>query len=66
MVSMRLPEERLSELRAVIRPGTYDGSVSARAQIVLWHHEGHRKTDIAKMSGATRPTVDKWIERYAI
>lgn len=63
---MRNLEEQLSELRAAIRPGTYDGSVSARAQIVLWHHEGHRKVDIAQMSGASRPTIDKWIDRYAI
>jgi transposase len=66
MVSMRLSEEQLSELQAAIRPGTYDGSVSARARIVLWHHEGARKADIAEMSGASRPTIDKWIERYAI
>ncbi len=65
MVRMRLSEEQLSELRAILRPGTYDGSVSARAQIVLWHHEGRRKTDIAGMSGASRPTIDKWIGRYA-
>jgi transposase len=65
MVSMSLSEEQLGELRAAIKPGNYDGSVSARAQIVLWHHEGHRKTDIAEMSGASRPTIDKWIDRYA-
>ncbi|MGO9080908.1 MAG: IS630 family transposase [Streptosporangiaceae bacterium] len=63
---MRHSEEQLSELRAAIRPGIYDGSVSARAQIVLWHREGHRKADIAQMSGASRPTIDKWIDRYAI
>ncbi len=63
---MRISEEQLSELRAAIRPGTYDGSVSARAQIVLWYHEGHRKVDIAEMSGASRPTIDKWIDRYEI
>jgi transposase len=63
---MNLSDEQLSELRTVIKTGTYDGSVSARAQIVLWHHEDHRKTDIAKMSGASRPTIDKWISRYAM
>src|SRR6266704_1992395 len=63
---MRVSEGQLSELRAAIRSGAYDGSISARAQIVLWHHEGHRKVDIAEMSGASRPTVDKWIGRYAI
>lgn len=64
MVSMGLSEEQLSELRAAIKPGTYDGSVSARAQIVLWYHEGRQKVDIAEMSGASRPTIDKWIGRY--
>jgi transposase len=63
---MNLSEEQLSELRSAIMTGTYDGSVSARAQIVLWHHEGHRKTDIAEMSGASRPTIDKWIGRYEV
>ncbi len=48
----------------MVKPDTYDGSVSARAQIVLWYYEGHHKTDIAKMSGTTRPTIDKWIGRY--
>lgn len=66
MVGMRLSEEQLGELRAALGPGAYDGSVSARAQIVLWYHEGYRKVVIAAMSGASRPTIDKWIGRYAI
>src|SRR6266702_150347 len=63
---MKISEGQLSELRAAIRSRAYDGSISARAQIVLWHHEGHRKVDIAEMSGASRPTTGKWIGRYAI
>jgi transposase len=66
MASMSLSEEQFCELRAAIKPGTYDGSVSARAQIVLWHHEGYRKADIAEMSGASRPTIDQWIDRHAL
>ena len=66
MVNMRLSDEQLSELRIAIKAGIYDGSVSARAQIVLWHCEGHQKIDIAEMSGASRPTIDKWITRYEI
>jgi transposase len=65
MVNRELTEEQLAELRAVIGPDTYDRSFSARAQIVLWFHEGYRKTDIAKMSGASRPTIDLWLDRYA-
>ena len=38
--------------------------MSSRAQIVLWYNEGHRKGEIAAMSGATRPTVDKWLKRW--
>jgi transposase len=64
MGSMELLEEQLLELRAAVMPDTYNGSVPARAQLVLWYYEGHRKTDIAKMSGTTRPTIDKWIGRY--
>ncbi len=62
---MELSGEQLAELRAVVRPYAYDRSVAARAQIVIWHHEGCRKADIAKRSGASRPTIDKWIDRYA-
>ncbi|MGH3854131.1 MAG: IS630 family transposase, partial [Pseudonocardiaceae bacterium] len=42
----------------------YDGSVSARAQIVLWRAEGHPAPEIARMAGTTKPTVYKWIARY--
>ena len=62
---MELTEDQLAELRAAVGPDTYDGSVRARAQIVLWNHEGYRKTEIAKMSGASRPTIDLWLRRYA-
>lgn len=64
-MDLKLTEEQLAELRAAVRPGGYDRSVSARAQIVLWFHEGYRKTDIAEMSGASRPTIDLWLGRYA-
>lgn len=64
MTGMELSERQLTELRAAVKPDTYDGSVAARAQIVLWYHEGQRKADIAKRSGTSRPTVDKWLDRY--
>ena len=62
---MTLSEQDRAELHAVLKSPGYDGSVSARAQIVLWHDEGYRKVEIVKMSGASRPTVDKWLKRYA-
>ena len=62
--AMDLSAQQLAELRAVLRSDTYDGSIAARAQIVLWYHEGYQKTEVSKMLGATRPTVDKWLQRY--
>jgi transposase len=64
IMGMDISEWQLAGLRAVLKPDTYDGSVSARAQIVIWHHGGYRKADIAAMSGASRPTIGKWIGRY--
>ena len=36
-----------------------------RAQIVLWDEEGYPAAEIARMAKTTKPTVYKWIERYA-
>ncbi|MCA1603376.1 MAG: helix-turn-helix domain-containing protein [Actinobacteria bacterium] len=63
---MKLSEEDRAELRTVLKPGGYDRSVAARAQIVLWWDEEYRKVEIAAMSGASRPTVNKWLTRYAL
>jgi hypothetical protein len=61
---MELSAQDRTELQAVVGSGSYDGSVSSRAQMVLWYDEGYRKVEIATMSGASRPTVDKWLARY--
>jgi transposase len=61
---MKLSEQDRVELLAVLKSEGYDGSVSSRAQIVLWYGEGRRKSDIAAVLKTTRPTVDKWIQRY--
>jgi transposase len=61
---MELSDEERSSLQAVIRHDGYDGSVSARAQMVLWRVDGHSVADIVAMSGATKPTVYKWVYRY--
>ncbi|MGH3906119.1 MAG: IS630 family transposase [Pseudonocardiaceae bacterium] len=61
---MNLSEGDCAELHAVLRSEAYDGSVSSRARMVLWYVEGYRKGEIAVMSGASRPTVDKWLKRY--
>ena len=61
---MELSEQDRAELVTVIKSDAYDGSVSSRAQIVLWYGEGRRKSEIAAVLKTTRPTVDKWIQRY--
>jgi transposase len=58
---MELSEQDRAELQAAVGSGSYDGSVSSRAQMVLWYDQGYRKVEIATMS---RPTVDKWLARY--
>src|SRR3954462_7897573 len=64
MCSMELSEQDRVELLAMVKSDGYDGSVSSRAQIVLWYDEGGRKSEIAAVLKTTRPTVDKWIQRY--
>lgn len=64
MFVMELTDEDLVELQSQLRGEGYDGSVSARAQIVLWRAEGYSAQEIARMASTTKPTVYKWIERY--
>jgi transposase len=61
---MSLSEQQRAELLSHISSGEYDGSVESRAQLVLWYDEGYSKAEIVRMSGATPPTVDKWLKRY--
>jgi transposase len=61
---MNLTNEDRVGLESLLRRDGYDGSVSARAQIVLWRAEGHSAPEIARMAGTTKPTVYKWIARF--
>jgi transposase len=61
---MQMSEQQRTELDALIGPDGYDGSVSARAQMVLWNDAGLSVQDIARRSGASKPTVYKWLDRY--
>ena len=61
---MNLTDEDRAGLESLLRREGYDGSVSARAQIVLWRAEGHSAPKIARTAGTTKPTVYKWIARY--
>jgi transposase len=51
------------ELESVVSVG-YDGSVSARAQMVLWSAGGVGVAEVAARAGTSRPTVYKWLKRY--
>ncbi len=62
---MELSEEQRASLNAVIQQVGYDGSVSARAQMVLWRADGLSVPEIIELSGASKPTVYKWLDRYA-
>jgi len=61
---MSLSEHQRAELQSQISTGAYDGSVEARAKIVLWHDEGYNNAQIARTAGTTPPTVAKWLTRY--
>src|SRR6478609_5322062 len=61
---VQMSEPQRTELDALIGPDAYDGSVSARAQMVLWNDAGLSVQDIARRSGASKPTVYKWLDRY--
>jgi transposase len=64
MFRMSLSRERRAELEGLLRSDSYDGSVSDRAQFVLWRDEGVSVADIAGRAGTSRPTVYRWLDRY--
>jgi hypothetical protein len=61
---VKLPDDDRVGLESLLRREDCDGSVSARAQIVLWRADGHSVPEIARMAGTAKPTVYKWIARY--
>jgi transposase len=60
---MRMTTAQREELESVLTVG-YDGSVSARAQLVLWASEGLGVAEVAARAATSRPTVYKWLDRY--
>jgi transposase len=62
---MDLSGEERSSLQSLLYSDQYDGSVAARAQIVLWWADGISAAEIAAMASTTKPTVYKWVDRYA-
>jgi transposase len=62
---MEYSEVLHADLDSMPRSDAYDGSVAWRIQIVRWHAAGHSVAEIARMAKTTKPTVYKWINRYA-
>ena len=54
-----------AELRTLVNSPDVPATVATRAGIVLWRAEGRPKKELAALAGATRPTVDLWLDRYA-
>ncbi|HSV64344.1 MAG TPA: helix-turn-helix domain-containing protein, partial [Mycobacteriales bacterium] len=61
---MELSDGQRASLQSLLRGEGCTGSVSDRAQMVLWRAEGCSVADIVKVSGTTKPTVYKWLDRY--
>jgi transposase len=62
---MKIDSLQREELESTLSFG-YDGSISARAQMILWAADGLGVAEIAKRTGTSRPTVYKWLERYRV
>src|SRR5918992_5766479 len=62
---MGISDAARAELRSRLYSDVYDGSVAWRAQIVLWDDAGHSAAEIAERAGTSKPTVYKWLDRYA-
>jgi transposase len=62
--AVSLSRDRRAELEGLLRSDSYDGSVSYRAQLVLWNYDGMSVAEIAAKAGTSRPTVYRWLERY--
>src|SRR5260370_19437323 len=58
--SMDITLEERTELESIISAG-YDGSLSARAQMVLWRDDGCTFAEIARRAGTTKPTAALWM-----
>src|SRR5262249_52413927 len=53
-------------LRAVTISRDVSGAMATRARIVLWTAEGRMRKDIGALAGVSLPTVDRWVDRYAV
>jgi transposase len=62
---LTLREGDRGRLEALARSASARPSLTQRARIVLMSAEGLTNTEIARRTGATRPTVINWRNRYA-
>jgi transposase len=62
---LSLREGDRARLEALARSGSARASVAHRARIVLMSAEGLTNTEIARLTGSSRPTVISWRHRYA-
>ncbi|MGH3696627.1 MAG: helix-turn-helix domain-containing protein [Pseudonocardiaceae bacterium] len=63
--ALTLREGDRARLEAMARSASARPSLAQRARIVLMSAEGLTNTEIARRTGATRPTVVNWRQRYA-
>jgi transposase len=55
-----------TDLLALVKSRDVSAAVVTRARIVLWMLEGRRRVDVADLAGVSLPTVDRWVDRYAV
>lgn len=60
---MELSDAQRTSLQSLISDG-YSGSIADRARFVLWNAEGYSVAEIVRMSGASKPTVYRWLDRF--
>jgi transposase len=64
VTALTLHEGDRGRLEALTRSASARPSLAQRARIVLLSAEGLTNTEIARLTGATRPTVINWRNRY--
>jgi transposase len=62
---MGLSGDERAELRSRLYSDIYDSSVAWRARLVLWDDAGLSAAEIAEKAKTSKPTVYKWLDRYA-
>ncbi|MGB8200590.1 MAG: helix-turn-helix domain-containing protein [Pseudonocardiaceae bacterium] len=62
---LTLREGDRGRLEALVRSASAQPSLAQRARMVLMSAEGLTNTEIARLTGSTRPTVLSWRNRYA-